>query len=171
MLTPAAFVACGLVAVKGMTRSRWAPPFSPALSRQDHKAEAPLRRAVRRSRDRVGHPGQATGATQATAAALRRAELSADDVTLLRRTIETKYQGLGRFNFYQLLDLPSAATQKEIHYSYTYGQVFYHPDLAKRKEFADLKPKLEAIFARLEEAYYTLVDVEKRKKYDRGHSY
>ena len=85
----------------------------------------------------------------------------------MRKSIRQRYALLSSDDHYRLLSLPYRATQKEIYYSFNNLCSMFHPDLALQEPFADMKDQLEAIFSRLEEAYETLVDTEKRKKYDR----
>lgn len=92
---------------------------------------------------------------------------SEKDIQILRQKILEKYKKLHQMNYYEILECPLKATQKEIHFAFLNLSTFYHPDMATKKGFEDLKPQLEAIFQRLEEAYRTLVDYDQRILYDR----
>ena len=85
----------------------------------------------------------------------------------MRKSIRQKYAMLSSNDHYRLLGLPYRATQKEVYYAFTTLCSLFHPDLALQEPFADMKEQLEAIFGRLEVAYETLIDVDKRQSYDR----
>jgi hypothetical protein len=96
------------------------------------------------------------------------AALSADDVRKIRDKIQRTYSGLQRISYYEIMDCPPRATQREIHYAFMALCLYYDPDIADAMpEFTDLKGMMEAIYDRMEEAYLTLVDVRKRADYDR----
>lgn len=63
-------------------------------------------------------------------------------------------------NFYQILNISSLASQEEIKKAYKKLVVQYHPDKNIGKE------NTEEIFKKILEAYETLSDIEKRKRYD-----
>jgi len=99
---------------------------------------------------------------------IAQAHLSADDVKKIRNKIQKTYGGLQRLSYYEIMDCPPRATQREIHYSFMALCLYYDPDIADTQpEFSDLKGMMEAIFDRMEEAYLTLIDVRKRADYDR----
>lgn len=99
---------------------------------------------------------------------LPEAKLSDEDIQKIRDKIRQTYNKLSRINYYELLECPMKATQKEIHYAFLSLCQFYHPDIAdKEPAFSDLKPQMEAIYEKMEEAYLVLVDVKTRAEYDR----
>lgn len=99
---------------------------------------------------------------------LPEAKLSDEDIQKIREKIRSTYNRLSRINYYELLECPMKATQKEIHYAFLSLCQFYHPDIAdKEPAFSDLKPQMEAIYEKMEEAYLVLVDVKTRAEYDR----
>ena len=63
-------------------------------------------------------------------------------------------------NYYEILDVNRKSTIQEIKLAYRKLAKKYHPDTNKTAE-------AEAIFKDVNEAYATLIDDEKRKKYDR----
>ena len=63
-------------------------------------------------------------------------------------------------NYYEILDVNRKSTIQEIKLAYRKLAKKYHPDTNKT-------PEAEAIFKDVNEAYATLIDDEKRKKYDR----
>ncbi len=61
-------------------------------------------------------------------------------------------------NYYQLLELPSSATQKNIRKNYLRLAKIYHPDVYKGSD--------ENRFDKVKEAYDTLSDSAKKMEYD-----
>lgn len=99
---------------------------------------------------------------------LPEAKLSDEDIQKIREKIRQTYNKLSRISFYDLLECPLKATQKEIHYAFLALCQFYHPDIAEKEPaFSDLKQQMEAIYEKMEEAYLVLVDVKTRADYDR----
>ncbi|MEW6774977.1 MAG: DnaJ domain-containing protein [Bdellovibrionota bacterium] len=75
----------------------------------------------------------------------------------------------GRFlkgNYYEVLGIQRKAADAEVKKSYFTLAKTYHPDTFAGKDLGELAPKAGQIFARITEAYNTLLDAEKRKKYD-----
>jgi hypothetical protein len=96
------------------------------------------------------------------------AELGPEDVKKIREKILRTYQSLASMSYYDILDCPQKATQKEIHYAFMALAQFYDPEGAGvDPRFADLADKMEAIYDRMEEAYLCLVEVKNRQEYDR----
>jgi Ca-activated chloride channel family protein len=62
-------------------------------------------------------------------------------------------------NFYNLLELPFDATQDEIRKAYFDAAKIYHPDLSTTPEVGEK-------FLKIQEAYATLIDADRRKAYD-----
>ncbi len=99
---------------------------------------------------------------------LPEAKLSDEDIQKIREKIRQTYNKLSRMNYYELLECPMKATQKEIHYAFLALCQFYHPDIAEKEPaFSDLKQMMETIYEKMEEAYLVLVDVKTRSDYDR----
>ncbi len=99
---------------------------------------------------------------------LPEAKLTDEDIQKIRKKIIQTYNNLSRVSYYELLECPSKATQKEIHYAFLALCQFYHPEIAEKEPaFSDLKMQMEAIYEKMEEAYLTLVDVKSRADYDR----
>jgi preprotein translocase subunit Sec63 len=69
-------------------------------------------------------------------------------------------------NYYKLLEVRDHATELEIRKSYYRLAKEFHPDRHENLP-DDLKEKLSAIFTRINLAYSTLINPEKRRDYDR----
>ncbi len=71
---------------------------------------------------------------------------------------------MAKRDFYEILGVPKAASSEEIRRSYRRLARRYHPDVNKEKD-------AQAKFTEIQEAYDTLSDEAKRKRYDRhGHA-
>lgn len=66
-------------------------------------------------------------------------------------------------NFYEILDVPRDATQRQIKKAFRKKALKYHPD-----KNPDRSEKATELFARLNKAHDTLSDPEKRRMYDLG---
>ncbi len=84
----------------------------------------------------------------------------------IRNSIQRAFDELGAKDHYQVLDVPETASNQEIRKAYFRLSKLYHPDRHYDPALADLKGALEALFARLTEAYNTLSNPELRKAYD-----
>lgn len=69
---------------------------------------------------------------------------------------------MARKNYYEILEVPEAATAEEIKKAYRQLALKYHPDRNPDN------PDAEAHFKEVAEAYSVLGDEEKRRKYDNG---
>jgi len=151
-----AFIAAGLLAAAGEDKPLPAAEFFGRF--QDRATGEIARKAGPKKRRRIKwiHPK------------IAQAELSADDVKKIRNKIQKTYDRLQKISYYEIMDCPPRATQREIHYAFMALCLYYDPEIADtKKEFSDLKGMMEAIYDRMEEAYLTLIDVKKRADYDR----
>ncbi len=89
-------------------------------------------------------------------------DLSADD----QRKILDLHQRLDAMDHYALLGVPRSAEKKEIKRAYYERAAQYHPDRYFRRNVGPLKPKLEAVFARVTLAHDVLTDKTQRAEYD-----
>lgn len=82
--------------------------------------------------------------------------------------IDKAFSLLKEQNNYEILGVKEIATEAEIKKAYFRLAKEYHPDrhLNLKEESADIKNKLETLFARLTEAYNILIDEEKKREYD-----
>ncbi len=71
-------------------------------------------------------------------------------------------------NNYEILGVKENTTEAEIKKAYFRLAKEYHPDrhLNLKEASSDMKNKLEALFARITEAYNILIDEEKKREYD-----
>jgi len=79
-------------------------------------------------------------------------------------TTASKTASSKSLNYYQILEIESNATQREIRKAYFALVKLYHPD--KNEEFEDSK-KVREKFEEISNAYEILSDEEKRAEYDR----
>lgn len=97
-----------------------------------------------------------------------RAELEEDvDLPLDRRkqVLELYYRRLD-LDFYEALGVPYNADKKQIRSAYFALSKVFHPDSMFRKNLGSFKPKMEALFQLLTEAYETLGKKKAREEYD-----
>ncbi len=83
-----------------------------------------------------------------------------------RARIENAFHLLGRQDHYQVLHVSRQATREEVRKAYFRLAKEYHPDLHFQDGLEDLKPKLEALFARITQAYDVLAMEKMRQEYD-----
>jgi curved DNA-binding protein CbpA len=83
-----------------------------------------------------------------------------------RQTIDQVYSHLSRLNWYELLQIPRNAEDASVRKAYFELSRIYHPDTLFRKKLGPYKPKMEAIFAKLTEAYEVLSKLDRRREYD-----
>jgi len=69
-------------------------------------------------------------------------------------------------DYYEVLGVTLRSTSAEIKSAYYKLAKKYHPDRFRQPEQAELKSKVEALFAKVTEAYETLSDTPKRALYD-----
>lgn len=89
------------------------------------------------------------------------------DLTLeQKKRILDLYYRLDDLDHYTLLGLTREVDKKGIKRSYFELAAVFHPDRYFKKDLGTFKPKMEILFARVTEAYDTLVDAQKRAEYD-----
>jgi curved DNA-binding protein CbpA len=76
--------------------------------------------------------------------------------SITKETIQNAFDGLGRQNHYEVLEVGHGATPLEIKKAYFHLANLYHPDRHSEPEMHDMKEKLEALFSRIHDAYETL---------------
>jgi curved DNA-binding protein CbpA len=83
-----------------------------------------------------------------------------------RDRINRAFENLGRKTHYEVLEIPASASPSAVKKAYFAMSKLFHPDRHYGEGMSEMKPKLETLFHRITEAYNTLMDQEKRKKYD-----
>jgi len=78
------------------------------------------------------------------------------------------YESLGRLNHFGLLGVGREASQPEISEAYARLARRFHPDGHHEPALSDLRAPLEAIFARLGQAYEVLGQPDSRARYERA---
>lgn len=86
--------------------------------------------------------------------------------TEIRQRVERAFDELSSKDHYQVLEVAESASLQEIRKAFFRLAKLYHPDRHFDPELADLKGALEALFARIREAYNILSNPESRKEYD-----
>jgi curved DNA-binding protein CbpA len=82
-----------------------------------------------------------------------------DELEALSKEIES-------MNYYQILNLPREATQKEIKKSYFEMARQYHPDRFSRNLPGDTRDMVEEVFGHITRAFQTLNNEKEKKDYD-----
>lgn len=94
-------------------------------------------------------------------------ELNAYSAEVCQRTIlEGMYEGLSRWDYYEILRVPRTAKPEEIKKSYYKLSKQFHPDKFYAENGREDKDKAKAIYKRLVEAYMVLRNPYKRREYD-----
>lgn len=83
-----------------------------------------------------------------------------------RKEILDTYHQLSSLSFYVLLGVPADAPRKDIRNAYFELSKRFHPDTLFRKRLGSYKPKMEAIFKKITEAYEVLGKNGTRAAYD-----
>jgi curved DNA-binding protein CbpA len=86
--------------------------------------------------------------------------------SVTREMIQHTYESLEIQNHYEILGIGRTATTQEIKKAYFHHAKLYHPDRHFDPGMNDMKEKLEALFARIHDAYETLSSKTKRDKYN-----
>jgi curved DNA-binding protein CbpA len=83
-----------------------------------------------------------------------------------RKRILAAHLAMDGMNLYEVLGVSHKADKKAIRVAYFELSKLFHPDAYFGKELGSFKPKMEAVFKRLTEAYETLGKAKKRAEYD-----
>jgi curved DNA-binding protein CbpA len=83
-----------------------------------------------------------------------------------RERIDAAFSSLEDKSYYELLGLDASCDRKAIREAYFRLSKQFHPDTKFRKELGPYKSKMEAVFARLTEAYDVLGKPKRRAEYD-----
>jgi tetratricopeptide (TPR) repeat protein len=83
-----------------------------------------------------------------------------------RRRINDVHSRLDVLNFYEVLGVSETSSRAEIRTAYFELAKVFHPDTMFRRRLGSFKPKMEAIFKRLTEAYEVLSKKKPREEYD-----
>lgn len=129
------------------------------------KTEAPARASATAATAREAAASTTQVATQAGPSKVSEAteKSSSHRAMLLDRLRASEAQ-----NFYQLLEVEAETSQELIQKNYYSLARRYHPDRFHGSDVADLQPAMERLFARVNQAFYTLKDPERRQEYDRS---
>ncbi len=84
-----------------------------------------------------------------------------------RERVADLLRRVGEASFYELLDIDPAASAREVHESYERTARMVHPGNASQLDLTGREGVLEVLFERVTEAYLTLSDMDRRKRYDR----
>jgi len=87
----------------------------------------------------------------------------------LKSEITSRLSRIDEKNYYQILDIPHTATREEIIHAYDNFSLRFHPDrLKKLREDSDVFAGASRFYLLVTEAYQTLLDITKRKRYNEG---
>jgi len=84
----------------------------------------------------------------------------------LREEVARKLHFFSQADFYDILGVGRHASIAEIKASYYQLAKKFHPDRHRQPGYADLKPRLDALFALVTQAYQTLSEASQRAVYD-----
>ncbi|HSS78148.1 MAG TPA: DnaJ domain-containing protein [Thermoanaerobaculia bacterium] len=85
-----------------------------------------------------------------------------------RQRVAGLVRAVGEANHYHLLSIPPTAKAQEVHEAYDQIARLVHPANAGRLGLAGREGVLEMLFERLTLAYLTLIQIDRRKVYDRN---
>ncbi|MEN3332393.1 MAG: hypothetical protein V7641_1758 [Blastocatellia bacterium] len=84
----------------------------------------------------------------------------------LREEVARKLHFFSQADFYDILGVGRNASTAEIKASYYQLAKKFHPDRHRQPGYAELKPRLDALFALITQAYQTLSEASQRAVYD-----
>ncbi|HEY7544713.1 MAG TPA: DnaJ domain-containing protein, partial [Blastocatellia bacterium] len=89
-----------------------------------------------------------------------------EDLNRLREDIARKMHFFASADYYEILGVTRQSNTSEIKAAYYQLAKKYHPDRYRQPEYADIRAKLETLFARISQAYDTLRESGPRAAYD-----
>ncbi|HLG15827.1 MAG TPA: DnaJ domain-containing protein [Blastocatellia bacterium] len=89
-----------------------------------------------------------------------------EDLKLLRDEISRKLHFFANADYYEVLGVTRQASSAAIKAAYYQLAKKFHPDRYRQQEHAALRPRLEALFSRISQAYETLTEPAQRAAYD-----
>ena len=91
---------------------------------------------------------------------------TSEETLALRQEILAAHAELGTRTHFEVLDLPRASGAAQVKDAYFRLFRRFHPDLRFDPKLADLAREIEAVSARVDEAYEVLIDPAKRSRYE-----
>jgi len=85
----------------------------------------------------------------------------------IEERVRAMYLDLESLNYYELLEIKKTSPSDEVKKAYYQKTKQFHPDKFFRGEDVEVRERLQAIFARINEAYKVLKDKTLRKEYDK----
>jgi curved DNA-binding protein CbpA len=89
-----------------------------------------------------------------------------DSIARMREDVTRKLHFFTSADYYEVLGVTRQATSADIKAAYYQLAKKYHPDRYRQPEHAEFRSKLEALFARITQAYETLKEPPTRAQYD-----
>jgi DnaJ-class molecular chaperone len=80
--------------------------------------------------------------------------------------VDRAYPALDQIDYYRMLGVSSAATERDIRAAYYGLAARLHPDVHGEEIAAEFRTKLTAVYSRVVEAYKVLSDGPRRQQYD-----
>jgi len=93
-------------------------------------------------------------------------QAAAEEIAHLREDISRKLHFYNSADYYEVLGITRQATTSDVKAAYYQLAKKSHPDRYRKPEYSELKGKLEALFAKITQAYETLSDSGQRAAYD-----
>ncbi|HKV07437.1 MAG TPA: DnaJ domain-containing protein [Thermoanaerobaculia bacterium] len=94
-------------------------------------------------------------------------EPTALDAAAHREKVAALLRKSGEASFYQMLGIPPTASALEVHEAYERTARLVHPSHARHLDLEGRQAVLEVLFERVTQAYLTLSQPDRRKRYDR----